>query len=110
MTADGTDIDGLLEQIRQQQEDVARIQRGVEAMEVKGASRGNEVSVTLRGSGRFTEIAIEAEAQRRYNAEDLGGIVLEAVNDGLTKLAEATKARFAPILEASAGAASGPNG
>jgi hypothetical protein len=28
--------------------------------------------------------------------------VLEAVNDGLAKLAEATKARFAPITEAAA--------
>ena len=102
MTAD---IDGLLAQIRQQQEDVARIQRGVETMEVKGASRGNEVSVTLLGSGRFTDIAIDPEAQRRYNAEDLGAIVLEAVNDGLTKLAEATKARFAPILGSTAAAA-----
>jgi DNA-binding YbaB/EbfC family protein len=102
MTAD---IDGLLEQIRQQQEDVARIQRGVEAMEVKGASRGNEVSVTLRGSGRFTEVAIDPEAQRRYNADDLGAMVQEAVNDGLTKLAEAIKARYAPILGAASSTA-----
>ena len=101
-----TDIDGLLEQVRQQQEDVARIQRSVEAMEVKGASRGNEVSVTLRGSGRFTEIAIDPEAQRRFDAENLGGLVLEAVNDGLTKLAEATRARFAPILGETASPAS----
>ena len=98
MTAD---IDGLLEQVRKQQEDVARIQRGVETMQVKGASRSNEVSVTLLGSGRFTEIAIDPEAQRRFNAHDLGEIVLEAVNDGLTKLAEATRARFAPIIDAS---------
>ena len=97
MTAD---IDGLLEQVRKQQEDVARIQRGVETMQVKGASRSNEVSVTLLGSGRFTEIAIDPEAQRRFNAHDLGEIVLEAVNDGLTKLAEATRARFAPIIDA----------
>lgn len=94
------DIDALLAQIRQQQEEVDRIQRGVEAMEIKAASRGNEVSVTLRGSGRFTEISIDPEAQRRYNADDLGAIVLEAVNDGLVKLAAATQARFARIIGA----------
>lgn len=105
MTAD---IEGLLERVRQQQEDVARIQRGVETMEVKGASRGNEVSVTLRGSGRFTEIAIDAETQRRFSAHELGEIVLEAVNDGLTKLAEATRARFAPIIDSAQPRDGGP--
>lgn len=98
------DVEGLLEQVRKQQEEVARIQRGIEAMEVKGASRNNEVSVKLRGAGRFTEIAIDPQAHRRYDAHELGEIVLEAVNDGLTKLALATKARFAPIIEAASGA------
>lgn len=96
----GVDVQGLLDQVKLQQEQVQRIQRGVETMEVKGSSRGGEVTVSLRGSGQFTQINIDPDTIRRYNAHDLGDIVLEAVNDGLRKMAEATSARFAPVIEA----------
>jgi hypothetical protein len=97
-----TDVDvaGLLEKVRQQADEVQRIQRGVEAMQIKGNSRNNEVTVTVTGTGRFTEINIDPETVRRFNARDLGEIVLEAVNDGLRKLGEASTARFKPIIEA----------
>ncbi len=94
------DVAGLLDQVRQQADEVQRIQRSVEAMQVKGNSRNNEITVTLTGTGRFTEINIDPETVRRYNARDLGDIVLEAVNDGLRKLGEASTARFKPIIEA----------
>ena len=94
------DVAGLLDQVRQQADEVARIQRSVEAMQVKGNSRNNEVTVTVTGTGRFTEINIDPETMRRFNARDLGEIVLEAVNDGLRKLGEASTARFKPIIEA----------
>lgn len=94
------DVNALLEQVRQQADEVARIQRTVEAMQVKGNSRNNEVTVTVTGTGRFTEINIDPETVRRFNARDLGDIVLEAVNDGLRKLGEASTARFKPIIEA----------
>ncbi|HEY4021727.1 MAG TPA: YbaB/EbfC family nucleoid-associated protein [Pseudonocardiaceae bacterium] len=97
-----TDVDvaGLLDKVRQQADEVQRIQRSVEAMQVKGNSRNNEVTVTVTGTGRFTEINIDPETMRRFNARDLGEIVLEAVNDGLRKLGEASTARFKPIIEA----------
>jgi nucleoid-associated protein EbfC len=94
------DVTGLLDKVRQQADQVQRIQRSVEAMQVKGNSRNNEVTVTVAGTGRFTEITIDPETMRRYNARDLGDIVLEAVNDGMRKLGEASTARFAPIIEA----------
>jgi DNA-binding YbaB/EbfC family protein len=93
------DMDGLLAQVRRQTEEVQRIQRSIEAMEVKGHSRGNEVTAVLRGDGRFSAIDIDPEAIRRYDARNLGEIVLEAVNNGLQKLAEASNAKFAPVIE-----------
>ncbi|AHH99414.1 YbaB/EbfC family nucleoid-associated protein [Kutzneria viridogrisea] len=96
----GVDVEDLLSQVRRQQEEVERIQAGVQTMQVRGSSRGGEVTVSLKGDGRFTEISIDPDTARRYNARDLGEIVLEAVNDGLAKLAEATTARFAPVIEA----------
>jgi hypothetical protein len=94
------DVAGLLERVRQQTDQVQRIQRSVEAMRITGTSRNGEVTVTVQGTGRFTEISIDPETVRRYNARDLGDIVLEAVNDGLHKLAETSTARFAPVIEA----------
>lgn len=95
------DIDELLAQVRKQTEEVQRIQRSVEAMEVRAASRQNEVTVTLRGDGRFTSIDIDPRTIREYDARTLSEIVLEAVNTGLQKLAEASSAKFAPVIEAS---------
>lgn len=97
-----TDVAGLLEKVRRQTDQVHRIQRSVEAMRITGTSRNGEVTVTVQGNGRFTEISIDPETIRRYDARDLGDIVLEAVNDGLHKLAEASSARFAPVIEAAA--------
>jgi nucleoid-associated protein EbfC len=94
------DLDALLEQVRVQQEQVADVQRSVEALEIRGASRGDEVSVTLRGNGQFTDVTFHGDTLRRYGAHELGDIVLEAVNDGLAKLAEASRARFAPFVDA----------
>ncbi len=103
MTVEGNmdaDVAGLLDRVRQQADQVQRIQRDVEAMQIKGNSRNNEVTVTLSGAGQFTEISIDPDTVRRFNARDLGDIVLEAVNDGLRKLGEASTARFKPIIEA----------
>ena len=94
------DVDGLLDRVRRQTDQVQRIQRSIEAMRITGTSRNGEVTVTVQGTGQFTEVTIDPETIRRYNARDLGDIVLEAVNDGLHKLAAASSARFAPVIEA----------
>lgn len=94
-----SDSDALMEQLRQQQQEVAQLQRSVEALVIKGYSRSNEVTATVRGTGKVSEIAIDPELIRRYDAHDVGVIVTEAVNDALAKLAAATSARFAPLLE-----------
>jgi hypothetical protein len=94
------DVAGLLDKVRQQTDQVQRIQRGIEAMQITGTSRNGEVTVTVQGTGRFTAVDIDPETVRRFSARDLGDIVLEAVNDGLHKLAEASTARFAPVIEA----------
>jgi DNA-binding YbaB/EbfC family protein len=94
------DVAALLEQVRRQQAEIERIQRGIETMEVTGGSRGNEVQVTMRGNGQVADVAIDPDALRDHDAQELGEIVMEAVNDGLRRVAEATSARFRPVIEA----------
>jgi nucleoid-associated protein EbfC len=98
--AEMPDVSKLMERVRQQQEEVRRIQRGVEAMEITGGSRDREVQVTVRGTGEVTRVTIDPDALQDYNASDLGDIVMEAVNDALRKVAEASSARFQPLIEA----------
>jgi nucleoid-associated protein EbfC len=94
------DVAALMDRVRQQQEEIQRIQRGVEAMEVIGASRHDEVRITVRGNGQVTNVSIDPDALTENDADQLGGIVMEAINDGLRKVAEASSARFRPVVEA----------
>jgi DNA-binding protein YbaB len=91
----------VLERIARQAEDVQRVQRDIEVMTVKGYSRQDEVTATMRGTGRFTDVTIDPDLIRQYDAYDLGAIVLEAVNDALEQLAAATAEKYAPMAEAS---------
>ncbi|HET9140824.1 YbaB/EbfC family nucleoid-associated protein [Actinophytocola sp.] len=94
------DVAGIMARVQEQQDAVERVQRDVEIMRVTGRSRSNEVVATILGTGRFTAIDIDPDTIRRHDPYDLGAIVLEAVNDAVTRLAEATSALYAPILDA----------
>lgn len=88
----------MVAQLARQQEDVEQARRDVEAMLVKGGSRGHEVVATMRGTGELTEVVIDPDAIRRYDAHDIGTMVTEAVTDAQRRLAKATNERFAPVL------------
>ncbi|TDV55004.1 YbaB/EbfC family nucleoid-associated protein [Actinophytocola oryzae] len=88
----------MVEHLTRQQEEIAQVQRSVEAMLVKGSSRGREVVATVRGTGELAEVSIDPAALRRFDAHDLGTVVTEAVNDARRRLAKASEARFAPLL------------
>jgi DNA-binding protein YbaB len=92
------EVADMVAQLARQQADVEQARQDVEAMLVKGGSRGHEVVATMRGTGELSEVAIDPDALRRYDAHDLGTLVTEAVTDAQRRLAKATEARFAPIL------------
>jgi DNA-binding protein YbaB len=88
----------MVAHLARQQDEIAQAQRAVEAMLIKGGSRGREVVVTVRGTGELTDVSIDQETLRRYDAHDVGALVTEAVNDARRRLAKASEARFAPFL------------
>jgi DNA-binding YbaB/EbfC family protein len=96
--SDNPEIDRLMDQVYEQQRRVMDVQAAVERTEVRGWSRNNEVEVKVRGNGEFTEVSIDPRTMSRYDAETLGQLVLEAVNDGLRKVGEMSAAKFAPII------------
>ncbi len=105
MTEMNAQLDELMAEVRRQQAEVQRVQQSVNDLQVIGRCRGDEVTATLVGTGRFTEIHLEPETLRRYEVHEVEDMVREAVNDALTRLAQATQEKFAPFIEASSGPA-----
>ncbi|MBS2540014.1 YbaB/EbfC family nucleoid-associated protein [Catenulispora sp. NF23] len=95
-----TNVNALMERIRDQQADIERIQRELEVMEVVGASREDEVRVTVRGNGQVIGVDIDEQAMRENDAYELGELVKEAVNDGLRRVAETGSRKFQPMIDA----------
>ena len=96
------DLDELLAQVQAQQDEVLRIQQGIAQLQIKAGSRDDEVRVTLAGTGEFTGIDIDPAALRRYDAHELGELIVEAVNAGLQQLRATSAARFAPLIDQAA--------
>jgi len=103
-----TNVNALMERIRGQQANIERMQRELEATEVVGSSRDDEVRVTVRGNGQVVDVNIDEEALRRIDAYELGQLVKEAVNDSLRRVAEVSSARFKPMIDADAAGAGAP--
>ncbi|MEV0081719.1 YbaB/EbfC family nucleoid-associated protein [Saccharopolyspora sp. NPDC050642] len=97
---DPPELAELMRRLQDQQAEIDRARQDVDATLVSGCSRDNEVTVTVRGTGRFTEVSIDPDALRRYDARDIGAIVVEAANDALDRLAQHAAQRLAPALDA----------
>jgi DNA-binding YbaB/EbfC family protein len=95
-----TNVNALMERIRDQQADIERIQRELEVMEVVGASRDDEIRVTVRGNGQIVSVDIDEQSLRENDAHELGQLVKEAVNDALQRVAEAGSQKFKPMIDA----------
>jgi DNA-binding YbaB/EbfC family protein len=91
-------MDEILAQADQETQRIAEIQRSIERMEITGRSRNNGVAAKLRGNGQLTEVTIDPRVLDRYDAKSIGAFVVEAVNDAVRRLAEASQARYAPYI------------
>ncbi|HEY8473783.1 MAG TPA: YbaB/EbfC family nucleoid-associated protein [Natronosporangium sp.] len=88
----------FLAKAEQQRQAILEVQQRIERMEVTGRSRNSVVVAKVRGSGQLTEVTLDARQLPRYDAKVLGGFVVEAVNDAMARLAEASREAFAPFI------------
>src|SRR4051812_46733789 len=100
------EIEEMLATIEARNARALDVQRSVERMEITGHSGRGDVTVRLRGTGQFTEVAIDPRLLRRGDPDTLSELVVEAVNDGLRRLREASQREFAPLIAEAEG--SGP--
>ena len=95
--------DDLVARVRAGTEKVAAMRRSLDRQEITGSTRGGEVTVRLLGTGRFVDVRIDPDAVRRYDAETVGALVLEAVNDGLWWLHAHSELAFQSIITETGG-------
>jgi nucleoid-associated protein EbfC len=91
-------IDELLARAEEQQRLITEAQQSLERTELVGRSRNGVVTAKLRGSGQLVEVSIDPRQLARYDAKALGVLVVEAVNDAMARLSQATRDAFAPFL------------
>jgi DNA-binding protein YbaB len=78
---------------------IQEIQQAVERMVVTGYSRNRELSVRVSGAGTLLDLSFDHdEVLRRPRPDVISALVVEAVNDGLRRLAMASQERFAPFI------------
>jgi nucleoid-associated protein EbfC len=92
------EMEAFLAKAEEQQQAIVEAQQRLERMEVTGRSRNSVVVAKVRGSGQLTEVTLDPRQLPRYDAKALGGFVVEAVNDAMARLAEASREMFAPFM------------
>lgn len=92
------DIDHLLREAREQQARIEAAQREIQNTEIVASVERGLVSVVVEGGGRISEIAIDPEAMRVFDADTLGEVVLAAIHDAMGQLVALTKEKMGPLM------------
>ena len=92
------DFDELLAAMEAQQRKTEALQLEIQNMEITGRSRNGEITATVKGMGQFTTIKIDPKVIQRYGPDSVGLLVVEAVNDAMRRLAEASRAKVEPLI------------
>ncbi|RZW14716.1 MAG: YbaB/EbfC family nucleoid-associated protein [Desulfobulbaceae bacterium] len=85
------DLNAIMQQAREMQEKMAKIQEDLAAKTITGSAGGGMVSVTATGKGDILSIAIEEELITPGEKEMLQDLITAATNDAIRKSRELTK-------------------
>jgi nucleoid-associated protein EbfC len=92
------DASAALAEAQRQAAMVEEIQKDVDATETIGQSAHGMIRVTVRGTGLVTNVTIDEEAVKYYDAETLGGLVLDALNEGMRSAVMSARDKFSIAL------------
>ena len=91
------DLSSLMQQAREMQEKMNRVQEELASKTVTGSAGGGMVTVQATGKGEIISIAIEDEVVDRTEKELLQDLVSGAVNDALRKARELAKTEMSGL-------------
>ncbi|MBN1352558.1 YbaB/EbfC family nucleoid-associated protein [candidate division KSB1 bacterium] len=78
-------LNEILNQVQKAQEKVAKVQDGLERIEVEASSGGGMVTVRANGKKEILDIKIEKELLQPESIDMLEALVISAVNEALLK-------------------------
>ena len=85
------DMNNLMQQAKEMQEKMAKIQQELASKKVTGSAGGGMVTSTVNGQGELLSIEIEKEVISVEEKELLQDLIVAAINDGLRKAKELGK-------------------
>ena len=88
MTDGGFDLGSLLEQAQAMQQQMAEAQEQQAAQMLTGSAGGGKVTVEVTGAGEFRKVSISPDAVDPEDVELLEELVLAALHDASTQIAE----------------------
>ncbi len=91
------DMNAIMQQAREMQEKMNKIQIGLAAKRITGSAGGGMVSVEATGKGDIIAITIEDELVNTDEKEMLQDLVAAAVNDAVRKARELAKEEMAGL-------------
>ncbi len=86
----------LMKQAQKMQEDMAKAQEEIAALEVTGQSGGGLVSVLMTGKHEVKRVSID-DSLLEDDKDMLEDLVAAAINDAVHKVEAATKERFSGL-------------
>jgi DNA-binding YbaB/EbfC family protein len=84
----GFDLGSLLEQAQAMQQQMAEAQEQQAAQVLTGSAGGGKVTVEVSGAGEFRKVSISPDAVDPEDVELLEELVLAALHDATTQIAE----------------------
>lgn len=93
----GPDMNELLEQAQQMQAQLAEAQQEIAATSVEGQAGGGLVTVTMRGTGEVTGVAVDPKVVDPEDVETLQDLLVGAFGDAHTKVQELAETRLGPL-------------
>ena len=85
------DMNSIMQQAKQMQEKMAKIQEDLAKKTITGSAGGGMVTVTANGSGEILGVTIEKEMLAADEATMLQDLIVAATNDSLRKAKELSK-------------------
>ena len=93
-------MQGMMKQMQKMQKELEQTQAQLNVTEFVGAASNDLVKITMTGDKKVTDVVIAPEVVDPEDVEMLQDLILMAMNDALSKIDEATKAKLGKFANA----------
>lgn len=93
------DLMGIMKQAQAMQEKMQAVQEELDRLEVRGASGGGMVAVTMTAKGQMKALAIDPSLMVPDEKEILEDLVVAAINDARLKAERVMQARMEEVTK-----------